>query len=406
MTYATLWLIALVHPKIRQFVRGRRNTFREMESKIDPGKPLIWVHTASLGEYEQGLPILEKIRENYPGHQVLLSFFSPSGYEVKHEDAEADVVVYLPIDSLKNARKFISLSKPDLAIFIKYEIWPNFLRELERQHVPTLLVSALFREEHVFFKKYGGFMRKALKRFTHICVQDENSRQLLEEKGFESVSVSGDTRFDRVATIAEEAETIEVVAQFKGDKLCFVAGSSWPEDDELLVHAINSGPQDIQYVIAPHKIDKEKISDLAAKINRKVCYWSSIDSESEIPVASVLILDTIGLLSRVYRSADFAYVGGGFATGLHNTLEPAVFGIPVMIGPDFKQFREARELVSKNGILVIHEKEELVANINRLYEDKELRRKTGEINRSYVSENTGATKEVMTIIEQTLRSRD
>ncbi len=403
ITYGTLWLIALVHPKIRRFVRGRKHTFRQVREQLDPKRPIIWMHTASLGEYEQGLPVLKEIRRSYPGHQILLSFFSPSGYEVMKHKAEADIVIYLPIDSNRNARKFLQLCRPSLAIFIKYEIWPNYLRQLERENIPSLLVSAIFREEHIFFKRYGGFMRKALEKFSHICVQDADSKELLLEKGIKQTSVSGDTRFDRVASIASGSEPVTPVARFKGDQLCFVAGSSWPEDDELLAHCINHGPKTLKYIIAPHKIKQKDLERLAGSIQEKVCFWSDTREGADIPAsARVLILDTIGLLNRVYHSADLAYVGGGFATGLHNTLEPAVFGIPVLIGPDFKQFREARELVARQGILVVHDKHALLEYTSRLVEDTGLRSRTGAINAKYVRENTGATAAVCAKIKDLL----
>ena len=359
------------------------------------------MHAASLGEFEQGLPIIEKLRTEYPSHKILVTFFSPSGYEVKKNTSAADVVCYLPMDTQGNASRFLDIVRPELALFVKYEIWPNYLRELQKRKIPAILISAIFKKEQIYFKGYGGFMRKALKTFSHIFLQDEASKQLLETIEIKNTSVCGDTRLDRVSEILKRDNQLSFMEHFKKNRLCFVAGSARPEDENILIDYINNAPKNLKYVLAPHKINKDKILGLAGAILKKTVLYSKID-ENTIGDYEVLIIDHIGLLTKIYSYADFAYVGGGFATGLHNTLEPAVFGVPVIIGPNYKGFKEAEELVTQKGIVPIKDSWQFGELMKKLLENDDYRSKTGAINASYIAKNKGASIQIMEFIRTLL----
>ena len=391
----------LFNEKIRLFVTGRRETFEILRRSIKDGNQVIWIHAASLGEYEQGLPILERLKKEYPEHKILLTFFSPSGYEVKKNSSPADVVAYLPMDSKSNVKRFLDIANPSIAIFIKYEIWPNYLQELQKRSIPTLLISALFSKRQVFFKSYGGFMRKSLKSFHHFFVQDENSKGLLQNLGFTNVTVSGDTRFDRVSQILERDNQLDFMQTFKQDKTCFVAGSTWPEDEKILVEYINSSSTAFKFVLAPHTMKASQMDKLVNSISKKVLKYSEIDS-NEVSSADVLIIDTIGLLTKIYSYADIAYVGGGFATGLHNTLEPAVFGIPVIIGPQYQGYKEAEALVENKGIIPIDSFDSFKTVLTRFTENPQLVESTGKINANYIKKNQGASNRIIAHIQSIL----
>lgn len=386
-----LKVIALFRPKIDLFVSGRKQTFAQLGEKLSPSKKTIWMHVASLGEYEQGLPILERLRQNYPAHQILLTFFSPSGYEVKKNTTAADAVVYLPMDTLSNAKRFLERTDPELAIFVKYEIWPNYLSELKKRNVPTFLVSAIFSKRQVYFKPFGGFMRKSLRTFAHFFVQDSNSRELLESIGFSNVTVSGDTRFDRVSKILKQDNRLDFMEHFKNGKFCLVAGSTWPEDEEILIQYINrSTDGQTKFVFAPHEIKPAHVQKIEEGLQRKTMRFSQMEGK-DLADFDVLIVDTIGLLTKVYSYADVAYVGGGFATGLHNTLEPSVYGIPVIIGPDYTKFKEAEDLVKKGGVIPISDQRGFDTLMDTFLTDPIFLRKTGSINSEYINANVGAT---------------
>ena len=394
-----LKIVALFNTKLKLFLEGRKSVFHKVESKISETDRVIWMHSASLGEFEQGLPILKSLQKEYPKHTFLLTFFSPSGYEVKKNSKVADIITYLPLDTAKNARKFVSLVKPQLAVFVKYEIWPNYLRTLESRNIPTLLVSALFKKEQIYFKWYGGFMSKSLKRFTKIFVQNHESQKFANSIGIDAI-ISGDTRFDRVAEIIKSENRLDFMEKFKGDQYCFVIGSSWPEDENNLLDFINNTPG-IKTVIAPHDIKQNKIIDLQNSITKETILFSKI-GETDVSLFDVLIVDTIGLLTKIYSYADMAYVGGGFKTGLHNTLEPAAFGIPVIIGPHYNGFAEAVSLVERGGVLTVKNKEELNSVLKQLMTNNGFRTKTGKINHAYLRENIGGTKTIVSHIKSIL----
>lgn len=401
ITWFHLKIVALFHPKIKLFVQGRKETFSILNQRIRKEDHVIWVHVASLGEFEQGLPVIEKIRSEFPSYKILITFFSPSGYEVKKNTTVADALVYLPIDTLSNAKRFMANVNPKLAIFVKYEIWPNYLKILSEHKIPTLLISAVFREEQLFFKWYGGIMREALGTFTYFFVQDERSVELLKDINLLNVTISGDTRFDRVSEILERDNELPFMEQFKGSTLCFVAGSTWPEDEEIILPFINETQKSLKFVLAPHNIKSDHILSLKKSISKKTVLYSEI-AKNDLSQFDVLIVDTIGLLTKIYSYADIAYVGGAFGTGLHNTLEPAVFGIPIIIGPDYLGFNEAEALVSQKGILTVNNKETFLAIMSNLLENPQYVSHTGKVNSDFVHKNRGASIQIMEHIRRLL----
>lgn len=393
-----LKIIALFNPKVKLFVDGRKSVFKTLSNKIKVYDKTIWFHAASLGEYEQGLPVMERMKRRFPNHLIVLTFFSPSGYEVRKNNTVADVTVYLPLDTKSNALKFMKIVRPDMAFFIKYEYWPNYLNELKKRQTPTYLISGIFRENQLFFKWYGGFYRNALATFEHFFVQNSNSKGLLSKIGKTNVSVSGDTRFDRVAAILEKDNSLDFISDFKNNKLTIVAGSSWPKDEEQLIDFINSTSFDVKFIFAPHNINQGEIQELKNSISKKVVLFSEKDSKN-LAEYDVLIVDTIGILTKIYSYADIAYVGGGFGTaGLHNTLEPATFGIPIIIGPNFQKFSEAVALVNSGGCVSVNTKTELEETLSLLIQNEDIRHEKGCICSTFVQMNKGATDVIMKYI--------
>lgn len=393
-----LQIIAFFVPKIKLFVEGRKDVFPTLISKIKPNDKTIWFHAASMGEYEQGLPVIERIKERYPTHKIIVSFFSPSGYEVRKNNPMADATVYLPLDTQKNAAKFIDLVHPEMVFFIKYEFWPNYLNELKKRNTPTYLISGIFREKQAFFKWYGGFYRKALDTFTYFFVQNENSLQLLHQLGKEKAIISGDTRFDRVASILERDNTLDFIAEFKNNKTTFVAGSTWPKDEELLLNYINSNTTDTKFIIAPHNIKPDQIQQLKNSCTKKVILFSEKENKN-LADYDVFIIDTVGILTKIYSYADIAYVGGGFGNpGIHNILEPATFGIPIVIGPNYSHFAEAIELVRLGGCISVDNNDSLEVLLNELIGDIEIRKSRGAISASFVQKNKGAVAKIMSAV--------
>ena len=390
-----LKIIAFFSPKIKLFVVGRKPVFDILANKIDSFDKTIWFHAASLGEYEQGLPVIEKVKEKYPLHKIIITFFSPSGYEVRKNNSVADVTVYLPLDTQKNAQQFLKLVHPELAFFIKYEYWPNYLNELRKLKTPTYLISGIFRENQLFFKWYGGFYRKALETFTYFFVQNDSSKQLLFRLGKTNVAVSGDTRFDRVATILEKDNTLDFIKLFKNETLTLVVGSSWPKDESLLVDYINQTSEKVKFIIAPHNIKSDQILELQNSISKKVVLFSEKENKN-LADYDVFIIDTIGILTKIYSYADIAYVGGGFGNpGVHNILEPATFGVPIVTGPNFSHFAEATALVNNGGCISIANKKELSDAFSNLISNEDIRHEKGHICSTFVQMNKGATKIVL-----------
>lgn len=391
ITVFALKPVALFNPKINFFVEGRKHIFEILQKKINQNDKTIWFHAASLGEYEQGLPVIEKIKNKYPEHKIVLTFFSPSGYEVRKKNSVADITVYLPLDTKKNAKHFLDLVHPEIVFFIKYEYWLNYLNELQKLKIPTYLISGIFRKDQIFFKWYGKFYRKALNAFTHLFVQNENSKKLLLQLGKTNVTVSGDTRFDRVVSILEKDNSLDFISEFKNNTLTIVVGSSWSKDENLLIDYINQTKNKIKFIIAPHNIKEQQIQELKQSISKKVILFSE-KSTKNLADFDVFIIDTIGILSKIYSYADIAYVGGGFGKpGIHNILEPATFGVPIIIGPNFSHFAEAIALVNTGGCISITNKNELTDAFSDLIYNSDIRNEKGHICSNFVQMNKGAT---------------
>ena len=382
------------------FVYGRKTVFNTLKETILPDDKTIWFHCASLGEYEQGVPIMEKTKELFPNYKIIVTFFSPSGFEIKKNSTLANTIIYLPIDTVSNAKIFIELAHPSLAIFIKYEFWPNYLFQLKEKNIPTLLVSGLFRKDQLFFKPYGGFMRKVLNSFDHFFVQDETSKVLLNNINIKETTVSGDTRFDRVSNQLLQDNNIAFISEFKQNNLCIVCGSTWPEDEAVLIDYINKAPDDVKFIIAPHEINASKIESFRKNIQKQSSLFSK-NEETNIAEYKVLIIDTVGLLTKIYSYADIAYIGGGMGdTGLHNILEPATFGVPIVIGNHFVKFPEAKELKELKGLFSISNATECSKILEKLVTDKNARIESGKIAKKFIENNKGATNTTMNYIKQ------
>jgi 3-deoxy-D-manno-octulosonic-acid transferase len=403
-----LKLLAIFSPKMKLFVEGRKSVFSTLKDKIHPEDKVFWFHAASLGEYEQGLPVIEKVKEQFPHHKIVVTFFSPSGYEVRKNNTIADATIYLPLDSKANAKQFLDLVHPEKVFFIKYEFWPNYLNELKQRTISTYLISGIFREKQVFFKWYGGFYRNALKTFDYFFVQNEKSKILLQSIGFTNVKVSGDTRFDRVVAILEKDNTLDFIEQFKNNQTTIVIGSSWPKDEELLVKFINQSADNVKFIIAPHNIKSEQIQNLQQSITKKAVLYSEKDEilkqvqndkSISLDTYNVFIIDTIGILTKIYSYADIAYVGGGFGNpGVHNILEPATFGIPIVIGSNYSHFAEATALVGLEGCISIKNQTELNEALSLLLQNEDERYEKGHICSTFVQMNKGATNSILKYI--------
>ncbi|WP_293891621.1 glycosyltransferase N-terminal domain-containing protein [Flavobacterium sp.] len=388
-------LLALFNPKIKLFVDGRKTVFQTLSGKISPEDKTIWFHAASLGEFEQGIPVMEKIKIQFPNNKIVVTFFSPSGYEVRKNNSIADVTVYLPLDTKNNAKQFLKLIHPDLVFFIKYEYWPNYLNELKKEKIKTYLISGIFRENQAFFKWYGNFYRNALKTFDYFFVQNESSKLLLQKLGFNNVKISGDTRFDRVVSILERDNSLDFIKQFKNNTTTIVVGSSWPKDENLLVNYINQTNENVKFIIAPHNIKAQQIQELKNSISKKTILFSEKEN-ADLSDYDILIVDTIGILTKIYSYADIAYVGGGFGNpGVHNILEPATFGIPIVVGPNFSHFAEAVALVHQEGCISISNQSDLNDTFSNLISNKDIRHEKGHICSTFVQMNKGATDVIM-----------
>lgn len=393
-----LQILALFNNKLKLGVVGRNKTFNKLRAAIKSDDKTFWFHCASLGEYEQGLPVFEALRRQYPEYIIVLTFFSPSGYEVRKNTSIADVVAYLPLDTKRNAKRFINLIHPEYVIFVKYEIWPNYLNELKKLNTKAILISALFRKNQSFFKWYGNFMRNSLCAFQHIFTQDQNSLELLESINYTNVSVAGDTRFDRVTNQLEFDNTLSFIEDFKNNHLCVVFGSTWPEDDKLFIDFINNSESQLKFIIAPHNIKSNYIASLKSQIKVSTVCYSEMTNE-DLSKYKVFILDTIGYLSKVYSYTDVAYVGGGAGhTGLHNILEPSVFGIPLIIGKNYSKFPEAKQLIDLGGLTSVNNASAFELELTELINDSDKRKNQGLINKKFIEKNKGAVVQILNYI--------
>ena len=387
---AGLHLAARFSPKARLIIEGRKDTPRRL-GRLDATRPVVWFHASSLGEFEQGRPLMEAVRRAHPEYQILLSFFSPSGYTVRQDYAGADVVVYLPSDRSSSVRRFLDLARPSKAIFIKYDFWPTMLYELRERGIPTYLISAIFRPDQLFFRPWGKWYLRLLTLFEHLYVQDEDSRQLLQRHGITAVSVAGDTRFDRVIEIASAAQEIPEAAALEGKVL--VAGSTWPEDEAILLPYFNRPSSEHKLIIAPHEIHEEHLQAIEAQLTRPYMRYSQLQAGATGDY-DCLIIDCFGLLSSIYRYGRYAWVGGGFGKSVHNTLEAAVYGIPVFFGPEVHKHREVRELIRRGLGFVLHSEEDFAALLQR-FDDEAACREVAQQLEQFFAEQRGATEQLL-----------
>jgi 3-deoxy-D-manno-octulosonic-acid transferase len=388
-------LVSPFNKKAKKMLAGQKQTFSLLKKAIDPEAKYIWFHSASLGEFEQGRPLIEKIRKEKPDYRILLTFFSPSGYEMRKNYAGADIVCYLPFDHFKNARKFLDLTQPTMAIFIKYEFWMNYLNQLKSRNIPTYIISAVFRKSQLFFRWYGRKYRNVLNDFDWFFVQDNNSLELLKRFNHHNVTVSGDTRFDRVKEIFESRKTVPEIEKFlnyseTNQDFALIAGSSWEKDEDILIPWFNRHP-DIKLIIAPHEIEESRIESIKNRMTRPV---ARLSKPEEIEKADCLIIDCIGLLSSAYRYGSIAYIGGGFGVGIHNILEAAVYGTPVVFGPNYHKFREAKELIACGGGSSVAGSDEFTACMGNYSAYSDLRLQNGKSAKEYVVNNLGATNKI------------
>jgi len=392
---ASLW-----NRKAKLWLEGRKNIFERLNSAHPtPDSRLIWMHCSSLGEFEQGRPILEKLKSRYRDVKILLTFFSPSGYEIRKNYKGADYVFYLPIDSAGNAKRFFEIVNPGLVLFVKYEYWYYYLQECKKRNIPLLMISAIFRKNQPFFKWYGAFHRKMLGCMKQFFLQDETSKKLLQSLQINNLTVSGDTRFDRVSEIAESAEQLPIIEQFCENKNVIVAGSTWPEDESIIKKAINSD-NSLKLIIAPHEIHEKHLKEIKNLFPGSILFSQLTTDYSSVINYNCLIIDNIGMLSSLYRYATITYVGGGFKNGIHNILEAAVYGKPVIFGPEYGKFREAVELIQYGGGISINNSTELKNCINNLLTDRLYCKETGKKSFEYVRKNKGATEMILSYIQE------
>ncbi len=388
-------LASLFNTKAKHFVAGRKNLFADLsDTFMDHKMQVAWFHCASLGEFEQGRPVIEALKEQMPDYKILLTFFSPSGYEVRKNYQGADFIYYLPLDTRRNARRFIQITRPSIAFFVKYEFWHNYILELKKQQIPVISFSTIFRADQLFFKPWGGFYRDILRNINHIFVQNDTSLQLLKKINIKQASIAGDTRFDRVWKICQQVNTIEKVADFKGDNKLMVIGSSWPEDMEVLIPIINKN-KEVKFIIAPHEIRDSDIKSVENELQHPAIRFSSLNN-GDGSHYQVLIIDNVGMLSSLYQFGEFAYIGGGFGKGLHNILEAATFGLPIFFGnKSYTKFQEARDLIELQGAFAIADTSELSAIFDKLYNQPSVWSRTRTANFDYIKQNVGATQKIL-----------
>ena len=390
-------IIAVVSPfnkKAKLWITGRQKWHSKLVAAVEKDAPIAWFHCASLGEFEQGRPLIEALKQQKPEYKILLTFFSPSGYEVRKNYQGADYVFYLPLDTRRNARRLIKAINPKVVVFVKYEFWYHILKAIHRANIPIYIVSAIFRSDQLFFKWYGGLYRRILTFFEHIFVQSSDSEALLNGIGVTNVTVAGDTRFDRVADNAKAAKVIPMIEAFAKDSKVLVGGSTWPKDEELIAGYFTSQRPSLKLIIAPHEIHNDQVESLIAKIGLPAVRFTQYTNQ-DLSKAQVLVIDTIGILSSVYRYGDIAYIGGGFGAGIHNTLEAAVFGIPVIFGPNHHKFREAVGLKSCGGGISISSQEELNLSLNALLTSAQELENAGKAAYSYIYSSLGATSIIL-----------
>lgn len=388
---AAIRTVSRWNPKARKWVEGRKGIFERLRAAADSSdKPVVWIHVSSLGEFEQGRPVIESIHERYPDYRILLTFFSPSGYEIRKDFPAADMVFYLPADTKRNVRRFLDTVRPEVAVFVKYDYWLNYLSELRCRRIRTYIFSSLFRRDSIFFKPWGGAFRRALLAFDMIFVQNEESKRLLSGIGFDNAVVAGDTRFDRAAALPAQAQRYPLVERFKGDGRLFIAGSSWRPDEDLLVPFVNAHPE-IKFIIAPHEMEEQRIERLMTECRGGAVRYSQCSDDTDVAAAHLLIVDVIGILNQLYRYADWCYIGGGFGVCIHNTQEPAAYGMPIAFGPKYRKFKEACDMIALGACRSVTTTEELEEWFAPLESDESARSRTASIAADYIAANKGAT---------------
>ncbi len=386
------------------WLKGRKGIFKQLETAIKHDRPIVWVHCASLGEFEQGRPVIEEMIRKFHDKRILVTFFSPSGYEIRKNFPGPDYVFYLPLDTARNAKKFISIVKPELAVFVKYEYWFNYINILKTNGIPLIYISAIFRPGQRFFRWYGRWQLNMLKIVDHFFVQNETSAALLRNAGIDKVTISGDTRFDRVARVTGERSDLPLLTKFVGNSRLFMAGSTWPADEKIIIGLIKRNIPNLKFLIAPHEVDNERITGLIKQLSEKALRFSEC-TDQNIQDAQIVVLDSIGYLSHLYYYATIAYIGGGFGVGIHNILEAAAFGKPVLFGPNYHKFQEAVELIGEGGAISFDSAETFLNNSLQILEDKSLLLKMSKASGDYVAQRVGATKIIMDYIPAILKNK-
>ena len=395
---------SLCNGKARLWVRGRRQQFGRMRQLIpDDQRPCVWVHASSMGEFEQARPVIELIHSQFPSHKIVVTFFSPSGYEIRKNYDLAYAVLYMPLDTPRNTRRFLDIVKPPVALFVNYDFWFNFLSELNKRNVPTFIFSTIFRPSQYFFKWYGRWFRRQLGTFTHFFVQNEESKTLLQGIGFENVTITGDTRFDRVAKIAATAKSDDIVERFINGKPVVMAGSSWPTDEQILQQFITTTPHDVKLIVAPHEIDESHVSQIKRLFGKTAVCYTEATSETDFSDVKSLIVNTMGMLSSLYRYSHIAYIGGGFGTGIHNILEAVVYGTPVCFGPNHSKFQEAKDIIARGGGAVVFSANGFSYIVNNWLSDNELWKETSDICRQYTQANIGSAEKIFETVSNYLK---
>ncbi|GGK65634.1 3-deoxy-D-manno-octulosonic acid transferase [Rufibacter glacialis] len=398
-------LAAPFHPKAALWVKGRKDVFQEIEQKLqNHTAPIAWFHCASLGEFEQGRPLIEAFRQKFPHYQIVLTFFSPSGYEIRKNYAGADYIFYLPLDTAENARRFLHLVKPQLAVFVKYEFWHHYTKALRKRHIPLFSISATFRPNQIYFQRNGEFYRRILERFTHIYTQNQESVQLLAGIGFTKMSLAGDTRVDRVLQNAQSAAPNPIAQAFKGDSPVMVIGSSWPQDMAVLLPFLQQQLPTLKFILAPHEIHDKELTQQEQQFPGQAIRYSQADAAT-VANYRLLLIDNIGMLSGLYQYATYAYVGGAFGKGLHNTLEPAAFGPPIFFGPKYEKFQEAIDLVTAGSAFSVRSSQDLSQKFAKLLEEPASLEKIRAKTQAYLQKQAGATDRILTSLEYWLPSR-
>jgi 3-deoxy-D-manno-octulosonic-acid transferase len=390
--FFSIRIAAFFNPKAKLMILGRRNWRSELKTKVEKDKVYIWIHCASLGEFEQGRPLIEKIKENSPQTNIVLTFFSPSGYEIRKNYKYADIVCYLPFDSKANAKDFINIVNPEYAVFVKYEIWYHFLKNLHTKKIPVYLISGIFRKTQIFFKWYGKFYKQALKFFTYLFLQDNSSAELLKKHEITNISVCGDTRIDRVVSVAEEKYSNAVLTEYSSSDNVIVCGSTWEEDEAILCRFINEFNDKYKLIIAPHEIGERHLQKIEKQLSVQSVRLSCTNSIN--PEVKVVIIDSIGILSKLYRFGTLAYIGGGFGKGIHNVLEAVVYNIPVLFGPNYKKFKEAKDLINENSAFEIRDYENFKSITNNLFCNNEICIKIKNQTEQYITKSFGATSRI------------